>query len=135
MVFGGINYMAIIVAAIAGFIVGAAYYGTLSKPWMKAARIDPASTAMSASLFVITFLAELLMAWILAGLIGHLGPDQVTLRNGVISAGFVWLGFVATTLVVNHRYGGFGWDLTAIDAGHWLLVLVAMGAIIGSFGT
>jgi hypothetical protein len=59
----------------------------------------------------------------------------VTLWNGVISAGFVWLGFVATTLVVSHRYGGFGWDLTFIDAAHWLLVLVARGAIIGLLGT
>jgi hypothetical protein len=134
MAFAGINYLAIILAAIAGFVVGAAYYGTLSKPWMKAARIDPASATMSASLFVTTFLAELVMAWILAGLVGHLGPGQVTLWNGVISAGFVWLGFVATTLVVNHRYGGFGWDLTVIDAIHWLFVLVVMGAIIGWFG-
>jgi hypothetical protein len=46
MVFGGINYLAIIVAAIAGFVVGAAYYGALSKPWMRAARIDPTSTKM-----------------------------------------------------------------------------------------
>jgi hypothetical protein len=134
MAFGGINYLAVILAAIAGFVVGAAYYGTLSKPWMKAARIDPASSTMSASLFVTTFLAELVMAWILAGLVGHLGPGQVTLWNGVVSAGFVWLGFVATTLVVNHRYGGFGWDLTVIDAIHWLFVLVVMGAIIGWFG-
>jgi hypothetical protein len=134
MAFGGINYLAIIVAAIAAFVLGAVYYGTLSKPWMKAARIDPASTSMSASLFVTTFLAELVMAWILAGLIGHLGPGQVTLWNGVISAGFVWLGFVATTLAVNHRYGGCGWDLTVIDGIHWLLVLVVMGAIIGWFG-
>ncbi|HSO46981.1 MAG TPA: DUF1761 domain-containing protein, partial [Rhizobiaceae bacterium] len=39
-----------------------------------------------------------------------------------------------TTLVVNHRYGGFGWDLTLIDAGHWLAVLLVMGAVIGAFG-
>ena len=135
MAFAGISYLAIIVAAIAGFVLGAVYYGILSKPWMKAARIDPSRSTVSPSLFVTTFLAELVMAWILAGLVGHLGPGQVTLWNGVISAGFVWLGFVATTLVVNHRYGGFGWDLTFIDAAHWLLVLVAMGAIIGLLGT
>ena len=45
------------------------------------------------------------MAWVLAGSLGHLGPGQVTLKNGVISALFVWLGFVITTLAVNYSFG------------------------------
>jgi hypothetical protein len=74
------------------------------------------------------------MAWVLAGVIGHLGPGQATLWNGVVSGFFIWLGFVATTTAVNQRYEGFGWDLTLIDWGHWLGVLLIMGAIIGWFG-
>lgn len=135
MAFGGMSYFAIFVAAVAGFMVGAVWYGVLSMPWMKAARIAPGSSNMSPVTFLTTFIAEIVMAWVLAGVIGHLGVDQVTIRNGIISGAFVWLGFVATTLVVNHRYGGFGWDLTLIDAGHWLLVLLVMGAVIGAFGT
>ena len=45
------------------------------------------------------------MAWVLAGGIGHLGPGQVTLKNGVISALFMWVGFVITTLAVNNAFG------------------------------
>lgn len=135
MAFGGISYFAVFVAAVAGFIVGAVWYGVLSKPWMRAARIEAGSANMSPVTFLVTFIAEIFMAWVLAGLIGHLGVDQVTIRNGLISGLFVWFGFVATTLVVNHRYGGFGWDLTLIDAGHWLAVLLVMGAVIGAFGT
>lgn len=134
MTFGGINYLAIIVAAIAGYAVGAAWYGTLGQRWMKAARIAPGSAKTSTSLVVTSFVALMVMAWMLAGLVGHLGPGQVTIRNGMISGLFVWAGFVATTLAVNHRYGGFGWDLTAIDGGHWLAVLLVMGAVIGAFG-
>jgi hypothetical protein len=134
MAFGGISYIAIFFAAIAGFAVGAAWYGALGRQWMKAARIAPGSARMSPSLFVTSLIALIVMAWILAGLIGHLGPGQVTVRNGVISGLFVWAGFVATTLAVNHRYGGFGWNLTAIDGGHWLAVLLVMGAVIGAFG-
>ncbi len=58
----------------------------------------------------------------------------MTASNGIVTGFFIWLGFVATTLAVNHRYWGFGWGLTIIDAAHWLLVLVAMGAVIGWFG-
>lgn len=134
MVFAGISYVAVVAAALAGFVFGAAYYGLLGKPWMKAARIDPAEARMSAGLFVTGFLAELVMAWVLAGVVGHLGDGQVTLWNGVVSGAFVWLGFMATTVTVNQRYQGFGWDLTLIDAGHWLGVALIMGAVIGLWG-
>ncbi|NRQ16041.1 DUF1761 domain-containing protein [Ensifer sesbaniae] len=134
MAFAGMNYLAVLMAAIAAFIIGAVYYGVLGKPWMKAARIDPASAQMSPVLFAISFASELVMATMVAGVVGHLGPDEVTLVNGIASGFFLWLGFVATTLVVNHRYQGFGWDLSLIDGVHWLLVLLAMGAIIGAMG-
>ena len=40
----------------------------------------------------------------LAGLMAHLA--DVTVRGGVISGFFVWLGFVLTTMAVNHAFGG-----------------------------
>lgn len=41
---------------------------------------------------------------------------------------------IATTIAVNQCYEGFGWDLTPIDWGHWLGVMLIMGAIIGRWG-
>jgi hypothetical protein len=134
MSFGGINYIAVVVAAVAAFAFGAAYYGALSKAWMKAARVRPEQASMSAGLFINSFVCLLIMAWVLAGIVGHLGVGQATLWNGIVSGAFVWLGFIATTLAVNHRYQFYGWDLTLIDAGHWLGVAVIMGAIIGWWG-
>lgn len=134
MIFAGINGLAVIVAAIAAFAFGAAFYGALSKPWMKAARIDPSKGGPMAPLLVNSFVCELVMAFVLAGLIGHLGDGQVTIRNGLVSGAFVWVGFMATTMSVNHRYEGYGWDLTLIDGAHWLGVALIMGAVIGAFG-
>jgi hypothetical protein len=140
MAFAGINYWAVLAAAVAAWIVGAAWYMALANPWMaahgwknKEEMLGPGGKP-SAAPFVLSFLAELLMAWVLAGIIGHLGTGQVTIRNGVISGFFVWLGFVATTMVVNNAYGRRPLTMTLIDAGHWLAVLVVMGAIIGAFG-
>lgn len=82
--------------------------------------------------FALAFLAELAMAWVLAGMVGHLGA--VTIRSAVISALFVWGGFVITTMLVNNAFSGRRLMLTAIDAGHWLLVLVLMGVVIGWIG-
>lgn len=134
MDFGGMNYLAILTAAVAAFAFGAAYYRLLSKPWVRAARLKPEEMKMSPMPFVTSFVGELIMAWVLAGVVGHLGTGQVTLWNGIVSGAFVWLGFMATTLAINHRYQGFGWDLTLIDAGHWLGVALLMGAVIGWFG-
>lgn len=36
MQFAGINTLAVIVAAIAGWLAGAAYYGVLARPWAAA---------------------------------------------------------------------------------------------------
>ena len=136
MVFGGLNVLAVLLAALAAFAFGAVYYGLLSKPWMAAARIDPNVPGKPlAPLLVNSILWEVVMAFVLAGLIGHLGPDQTHLRNGIISGGFVWIGFVLPSLAINQRYQGFGWRLTLIDGAHWLGVLLIMGAVIGWMGT
>lgn len=135
MNFAGMNYLAILVAAIVAFIIGAIYYGALGKPWMKAAKIDPAgSKPAMAGLLINSFVMELILAFVTAGMIGHLGSGQVTPLNGIVSGVFIWAGFIFTTLSVNQRYQGYGWDLTLIDGLHWLLVMIGIGATIGFFG-
>jgi hypothetical protein len=83
--------------------------------------------------FLIGIAANLIMAWVLAGLIAHMGA--ITVRNGIISAAFAWLGFVVTTLSVNYAFGNRKPMLTVIDGAHWLGSLVVMGAVIGGFGS
>ena len=140
MNFAGMNYLAILIAAAASFMFGGIWYGVLSKPWMAAAGINDAMMKASkdggktTQLMLTAFLGALVMAWVLAGLIGHLGKDQVTIYNGIISGAFVWLGFVATTLVTNHGFQMQLGKLTLIDGGHWLGVLLIQGAVIGAFG-
>jgi hypothetical protein len=135
MQFAGMNYLAILVAAIVAFIIGAIYYGALGKRWMKAARIDSSGPKPAmAGLLINSFIMELILAFVTAGVIGHLGFEQVTPLNGIISGLFIWAGFIFTTLSINQRYQGFGWDLTLIDGLHWLLVMTGIGATIGWFG-
>ena len=55
--------------------------------------------------------------------------EEFTLRNGVICAAFIWTGFV-----VNYAFQNARPVLIAIDADHWLAVLLVMGAIIGVMG-
>jgi hypothetical protein len=136
MTFAGMNYLAILVAALAAFGWGAIYYTTLSNQWLVAVGMtkEQMQTKRTAVPFIISFVALLVMAWVLAGTLGHLGPGQVTLKNGIISALFLWLGFVVTTIFVNNAYPGRKYSLSVIDSIHWLGVLVIQGAIIGGMG-
>lgn len=136
MAFAGISYLAILAAAVAGFLFGGVYYGLLANPWMAAVgktKEEIQRTGMAVPM-TISAIAALVMAWVLAGIVGHLGPGQITVRNGLISGAFCWLGFVATTQVTNHAYQGAKRELTLIDAGHWLGVLLIQGAVIGAIG-
>jgi uncharacterized protein DUF1761 len=138
MAFVGVNYLAVLVAAVAAWVLGAAWYMTLSRPWLaaqgltKADMQPPASKAAMYGPFVLVFVAELIMAWMLAGILGHLGTLNV--KDGVISGIACWFGFVLTTTATNYVFQKRNVMLTVIDTGYWLLVLVVMGAIIGAFG-
>jgi hypothetical protein len=58
----------------------------------------------------------------------------VTLRNGVISAAFLWFGFIVTTMTVNFSFSGRGRRLLLIDLGNWLIVMLVSGAVVGGIG-
>lgn len=132
MVFDGINYLAVVIAAVVGFVASALWYKAFGNAWLMAQGRAPGDTTPKPGPFVVAGVAQLLMAFMLAGVLGHLG--QINLQNGIIGAAFLWLGFVATTIAVNDSFQGSKVTLTLIDAGHWLVVLVLMGAIIGMFG-
>lgn len=127
-----VNLVAVISAAVAAFLFGAVWYSAFGKPWMRAARLTPADTRPRPSLFVTAFACQIVMAFVLAGVMFHAWP--VTVANGLITAGLVWLGFVLPTQTVNHRFQSAPWALTAIDGGHWLGVLAIQGTVIGAFG-
>lgn len=138
MNFAGMNVLAIGLAAVAGFAFGSVYYMGLSARWLEAVektreQLMPSGKPKPGP-FIVSAVALVVMAWVLAGTLGHLGAGQVTLKNGVISALLLWAGFVATTLAVNNGYAGRRISLTVIDALHWLGVLVIQGAIIGAMG-
>jgi len=131
------NYLAIFAAAIAGWIAGAAYYAILAKPWLAASGKTEADVSgsdgkrkMPAGPMILSFVAALIMAFLFAGLIGHLGFN--TARQGAIAGLLMWIGFVITTQAVNNAFQMRNPMLTVIDGAHWLIVLVIHGAILAA---
>jgi hypothetical protein len=127
-----VNYLAIVVAAAVAFVLSWIWYALLSNVWAKSRGHEKQKMKRDVVPFVIAAVAYLLMAWMLAGLIGHIGT--MTVKGGALSALFVWIGFVLTTTAVSQAFHGMRPTMTAIDLGNWLIVLLAMGAVIGAFG-
>src|SRR5437016_9496506 len=133
--------LVIVIAAIVAWMFGAAYYMPLGKVWLAAqgrtmeemqAANAGKSSAAKAFPFILSFVAEVIMAWTMYGLLFH--TRNFSARAGVISGAIVWFGFVLTTVAVNNAYPGRKLMLTVLDSAHWLGVLLIIGAIVGGFG-
>jgi hypothetical protein len=136
MIFGSVNWLAIIVATIASMALGFVWYMALANQWMAA--LDKsrdevmAGGGNPATPFIISALMQLVMAYFLALFTPRL-MGSIDVNNAVITGFHLWLGYVITSMIINHRYQGAKWNLTLIDGGYLLGVLVVQGVVIGLF--
>ncbi len=138
MSFSNVNYLSILVAAVAAWIFGGIYYSALGRQWMAAqgktleqckAEQAGKSAAAKTAPFIIVFVSEFIIAWMIYGILFHL--NMYTLRGGIISALFCWFGFVLTTMATNNAFQSRRVMLTVIDGIAWLGAFVIIGAIVG----
>jgi hypothetical protein len=138
---GHVNILSVLTAAVVAWLFGAVYYTTLGKRWIAAqgktleqlkSENAGKSGAAKAVPFVLSFVAELVMGVVIYGVLTHSG--LWSLRAGIITGAFCWLGFVLTTIAVSNAYSGRKAMLTVIDSAHWLGVLVIIGGIVGAWG-
>jgi len=135
------NLVSILVAAVAAWVFGGIYYTTLGKFWLaalgKTLEQCKAEQAAKSALgkgapFVVVFISEIIIGWVLYGILLHMNAFSV--RAGIISAAFCWFGFVVTTSATNNAFGGRRAMLTVIDSIGWLGAFLIIGAIVGGFG-
>jgi len=134
MDFLAVNWLAIVLATVASMALGAAYYGVLSAQWLAASGrtkedIDPKDFMP----YVWSVIVQLVMAYFLAVLTPPLA-GAMTIGHGLQIAFLMWLGFVLTSMILNHRYQGKPWSLTIIDSGYILAALLVQGLVLGLFG-
>jgi Protein of unknown function (DUF1761) len=141
MAFVTVNWLSIVIAAVAAWLFGGAYYTSTSKWWLAAqgktreqceAEQAGKSSAAKIAPFIIVFVSEIIIAWALYGILVHM--NAFTLRGGLISAVLIWFGFVMTTMTVNNAFGGRKAMMSVIDGIAWLGAFVIIGAIVGWMG-
>ena len=117
--FGDLNWLAILVAAVAWFAFSAIWYSVppLSNAWMKAAKVTPGDGPPLVTLLVPTFIGYLITTIVIALLARAVGATD--LADGLVLGIVLGVGFgVVSALVVQiyEQKGGSYWLINGINA-------------------
>lgn len=137
MAYLSVNWLAVVLAMVASMALGAAWYTGLSKQWLaatgKTIEDIQANSGGSATPFIWGAAMQLIMAYMLAVLTPAVF-GTVTVGNAVTLGVHLWIGFIVTNMIMNHRYEGQKWSLAVIDGAYALGILVVQGVVIGLLG-
>ena len=136
-----INLVPVLIAAITAFVLGFLFHGpVLGKVWMKLANIHPTGNEKFVDMIpqmLSNLLANLVTAYVLAVfyLLASTSPylGATGALGGMICAKWVWLGFLVPSSAIEVIWMGRSVKLWLFEAGCSLVVMLAMGAIIGSW--
>lgn len=131
-----VNYLAVVVAAVAAMVVGMAWYSPLlfGKQWMRLRGIDPASMQgmkFPAGLMVQELVATLVMAFVISQFAAWLGAGSAL--AGIVLGLWLWVGFVATVMFGATLWEKYPLGLFVINAGLRLVNIVLMAVIISAW--
>lgn len=136
-----INYLAVLVAAIAGMAVGLVWYGPLfGKTWialsgMTPDKIEAAKKKGMGPTYALAFLGTLVMSYVLAHSLFFASEYLAVFGTsaGLMTGFWNWLGFIAPVTLGMVLWGGKSWKLWALDNGHYLVALCVMGVILANW--
>jgi hypothetical protein len=129
-----VNWLAVILATIASMALGFAWYMAFSRQWLAAVgKTREQLNSNDVTPYIWSVLVQFVMAYFIA-LLTPLLAGEVNVANGLLIAAHMWVGFVITSMILNHRYQGAPWSLTLIDGGYLLGTLLVHGLVIGLLG-
>ena len=131
-----IHWMAVLVAALVGYFLGALWYSKVlfGKPWLALMGFTPEKMEECkkkglAKNYVAMLVGKLLMAFVLAHVIAYSAAHS--LFAGASVGFWCWLGFVAPVMLGSVLWEGKPVKLYVLNTGYYLAALVLMGAIFG----
>jgi hypothetical protein len=137
---GDINYLAVLLGAVAFFAVGAVWYSFLfSKAWQRETGMTEADIAEAkakggghmAMIMGLSFLLELVVAWMLGHMIARSsGSPQAVMMFALGLA----VGVMAPAIGINYLYQNKSLKLFLIDAGYFVVGMAAMGGVFVALG-
>jgi Protein of unknown function (DUF1761) len=126
----GISIWWVVLAIILYFGIGAVWYSPVlfAKSWAKELGRKAGDMSGASSAMVVTFVAMVLLVLVEAYIVQSTGTHG--LWHGAGLGAKLWLGFAATTALINNSFQGASKKLFAIDQGYHLVGIVLAGAIL-----
>ena len=133
-----INYLAVVVSALAAMVIGSLWYGPLfGKRWIAlmgftAEDMAAAKAKGMAKSYMLAAVGSLLMAYVLAhSLVFGSSYFNVTGLPAAFQGAFWnWLGFIAPVTLNTVVWEGKSWKLWILGNGCYLVTLFAMALIL-----
>jgi hypothetical protein len=132
---GSINHIAVWVAGILHFVLGAAWYSTLSQAWLAGIGKTQAQLTSenggSPAPYIIGLAAAVVVAYGLAWLLPRLDARSAAAgaKAGIVLA----LVFIGSTMAMNYGFEQRPLTLWLINAGYMTVGMAIMGAIVGGW--
>lgn len=131
---GGINWIAVLVAAVAFYAIGFVIYGMLipAERWMELSGVDAAEmNAVGQSRMIFSWVMPLMTAVFIAVLFkwGSVAGASKGAQWGMVVA----LASAVPGMLYGWVYGVGPIDMTLIDSAHLLIGHVTVGAILGAW--
>lgn len=129
-----VNYLAVLVSAIAAMVVGFLWYGPLfGKLWIglmgitKKQMEEGKKKGMGKS-YAILFVSSLVFAYILAHFVKYL--SAATVGDAISAAFWIWLGFIATIALGSVLWEGRPWKLYFLNVAYQFVALAIQAIIL-----
>ncbi|MFQ5566484.1 MAG: DUF1761 domain-containing protein [Paracoccaceae bacterium] len=125
--------VAVLVAAAAGFAVGAVWYMVNGARW--AAAVGRSEDELKADRTALPFVVAIAASLLTAGLMRHVfvSGGVSGIGGGLVSGFGVGTFFVAPWILTNYAFAGRPKALCWIDGGHVVLACSAIGLVLGMF--
>lgn len=137
MDFSGINFLAVVVAAIAAFVIGFLWHGPLfGKQWLAMMNVPQsevdAMRAKGMGPMIPTMIAALVQQLIIALVTAHLANALgiVGAVPAILFAVVLWLGYLAMPMLNGVLWERRKMDLYLFNIGYHLVSLVAVSLIV-----
>ncbi len=127
------NHLAVLVAAVIQWVLGALWYSLFfAKPWMALTGRTKGEMPKGAVVAMISsFIGGLILSFMLAHVVYWSG--STTFAWGVLIGFICWLGFIAVPLYSETVYEKRPIKLFAINTGYWLVALSISGGLLAAW--
>ena len=129
-----INLIAVAVAAIVYWLLGAGWFTVLKQPWLAGVGKTEEQLRQSSSAgmaYVVALVCNLLMAYVIAWVVISTGPQ--TAMRGMMIAALLWVGLAGAAIATEHAFEARSLQFFFISAGYPLVGGLIMGAIVGAW--